>query len=115
MKRMVTKEQSFCDACSKESPGYYSCDECKTDFCYECAETSTVKYSHGVGFSGSGDGMYCRPCDKALLERGDAKHRAYLMIKSLRDEETGWYERFKKRVSDAEAHLAALSKARPPR
>ncbi len=109
MKKQVTVEKSFCDVCGKEASGYTNCDCCGKELCYECGNTELKEYKHAVHFSGSGDGSYCHECDAQLRGNGDKKHAAYRKIEALRNEESGWHEDSKKRMTAAESELSGLS------
>jgi hypothetical protein len=108
LKKQVTIEKEFCDICGKEASGYTNCDNCGKELCYECGKTELKEYNHAVHFQGSGDGKYCHDCDAKLLANGDKKHAAYRKIAALRNEESGWYEDFKKRSAAAETELSDL-------
>ena len=108
MKKLVQIEQSFCDVCNNESPGYYNCILCKKSFCYECSKTETKEYKHAVHFAGSGDGRYCFACDEQAKKNGDKLHMAYRQIEALRYEEAGFWNDFKKRTDEAEENLKKL-------
>jgi len=107
MKKIVQKEVSICDHCGKEE---YTepCLRCGIEHCWECRETQGIEYRHSVHFQGTGDGYYCRACDKYLKEHKDILHSAYLAIKKLKNEEKEFYDDFKKRVDEAEEHLQYL-------
>jgi len=108
MKKEVMVEKTFCDVCGKEASGYQKCMSCGKDLCYDCYKTSAVGYTHGVHFGGSGDGIYCLECDEKLLKSGDKLHAAYRVIKSLRNEVSGFYADFEKRAKEAEERLGGL-------
>ena len=112
MKTTVTIEQHICDFC-KENDAYKwnACLRCGKDICYDCAKTEAKEYSHGVYFSGSGDGRYCNECDTILTEtRADPLHNAYKVIKTLRAEQEVWYKDFKQRSDAAENRIKELQK-----
>lgn len=107
MRKIVEKEVTFCDFCGAEN--YVEpCLKCGKEACWECKKKPEVgvEYSHAVYFCGGGDGFYCRPCDLALSEsQADAKHNAYVAIRSLRDELKGWQVSFEKRQKIAEEQV----------
>lgn len=79
---------TFCDWCNALVGEYsgYSCHTCGKDACYDCAKKQTVEYSHGVYCSGSGDGRYCKECDKKHLQSGrDAVWNAFQRVKRARE------------------------------
>ena len=106
--KQVTKETKVCDVCASDKNVWTTCLICGRDYCYNCRKDHTVTYPEGVHFSGR-DGDYCLSCDTNLLKSGtDRLHTAYLKVKQLRAEETGWYQDFKTRVDAAEKKLKEL-------
>lgn len=111
----IKKEVDYyrCDGCSKEESFIDRCLACGREFCFKCAQVEMIKYNHGVHFQGSGDGYYCLACDEQLptlsMHPSHKLHRAYLVIKNLRQEEELWYAHFDKRTKYAEGCLKALS------
>jgi len=108
MKKQITVEQSFCDVCGKEATGHDNCDVCGKEFCRECIDAETIRYSHGVHCSGSGDGVYCHECDQKMRNNGDKLHTAYRKIAALRNELLGWSQDFDKRKKQAESEVSDL-------
>lgn len=108
MKKTELKESTYCDHCGKEN--YVTeCMRCGTEHCYECRKTEGKEYSHGVHFSGSGDGYYCSKCDAELMKSGgDERHTAYRAIASLRLEAEAWGTDFQRRQKAAEARVEEL-------
>lgn len=112
MKKIVEREITVCDCCGEEAPfAAYHCGSCGTEHCYKCADREGVRYPHAVHVSGSGDGYYCRDCDKKLLGK-DELHNAYRAIKALRDESEGYWSEFKKRQAKAEKAVEDAAEAR---
>jgi hypothetical protein len=111
MKRQVTVEQEICDICERNQ-AWHHCLGCGKAICYDCAKTAAVEYPHAVSFSGSDDGRYCTPCDQRLAKGGDELHAAYQTIRSLRNEQAGWYASFRDRSEAAEAVVKRLITAR---
>jgi len=119
MKKTELKEVTCCDHCGKETY-VTACMCCGTEHCWECRKTEGKEYSHGVNFSGSGDGYYCSGCDAALTKSGgDERHAAYRAVASLRHEADAWGTDFQRRQKAAEARVEALRHNnlgnRPPR
>lgn len=109
MKKQKMKDVSICDKCQKEVDWASSCMKCGKDFCYECRKAGCAEYPHGVHFSGSGDGLYCNPCDQTLRADGtDKRHSAYLKIQALRKEEARFYEDFKRRADAAAEEIRSM-------
>ena len=107
--KQITKETKVCDVCGTDEHVYTACVRCGRDYCYECSKSHVVQYHHGVHFSGSGDGDYCLVCDCILAKSGkDKLHTAYLKIRQLRAEESGWYADFKIRGDAAEEEIRKL-------
>lgn len=108
MKKNVSKEVSFCDRCGKEA--YVEvCLCCGVEHCWECRKGQGVEYTHAIGFSGSGDGYYCKTCDNKLsASNSDPLHNAYSAIADLRSESKLWYLDFKTRSDHAEQVLKQL-------
>ena len=108
MKKMELKETTYCDHCGKETY-VTACMRCGTEHCWECRKTEGKEYSHGVHFSGSGDGYYCSKCDEELAQSGgDDRHAAYREIAALRNEAEVWGADFQRRQKAAEARLEAI-------
>lgn len=109
MRKIVSKEVTICDNCGKE--GYVeTCLRCGVEYCWKCRKDLGVEYSHGVDFSGSGDGYYCASCDVYLRQHGgDSLHLAYLEIQKLKREASGFYADFKIRQDEAEAKIKQLN------
>ncbi len=105
MKVTKTVQLNICDICKTEEC-HYQCNGCKMDICYECQETHSVRYNVGVYHGGSGDAIYCRPCDVKL--QSDKLHLAYQKIKDLRNESDVFYKSFEIRKIDAEGILKEL-------
>lgn len=112
MKKAEQVENVYCDFCEKRPAPYSQCLGCGKDICYECKKLYAQEYSHGVNVGGSGDGVYCNECDLRLRKTGDKLHEAYLAIRSLRDEQAGFYESLRSRQTLAEAKLASLQPKR---
>ena len=110
MKQTVQKEVVICDSCGTQESYCSRCRNCGKDHCYNCQKTSGVSYSHGVHFSGSGDGYYCLQCDRSLRATGDnSLHSAYLAIQALRAEERRWAEDFRVRQVAVEEEVKRLA------
>ena len=108
MKKTELKEVTCCDHCGKETY-VTACMGCGIEHCWECRKTEGKEYSHGVNFSGSGDGYYCSKCDAALAKNGDdERHTAYRAVASLRLEAEAWGADFQRRQKAAEARIEAL-------
>jgi len=111
MKKSITKEVVCCDKCGEEVGYSNPCMECGIEMCYDCRKIHGVEYNHAVHFSGSNDGLYCKPCDVKLTKSAnDKRHNAYLAVKSLRDELKEWSDKFKKRQNAAEDLVRSFSK-----
>lgn len=67
---METHVRDECGATDSYMP---SCLGCGREFCYECRKIKTIDYQHGVFVCGSGDGIYCKPCDLKMSEQGATK------------------------------------------
>lgn len=107
MKRLTEVELTFCDACGKQS-WVTTCLACHADHCWECEKVLGVLYQHGVYASGSGDGYYCAACDARLTREGtDPQHRAYRVVRALKDEAKAWGADFERRTKIAEARVQA--------
>ena len=104
MKKNVEIEKYFCDFCGKESYQWQTCLGCNDNVCHDCG----IEYPHGVYASGSGDGLYCLPCDRILRSNGDKLHAAYRKITSLRNEIEGFEQDFRKREEEAGKELKRL-------
>jgi hypothetical protein len=115
MKKSKVVETAVCDSCGKDEGYACACLHCNKDFCYECRKAKSVDYPHGVYFSGSGDGLYCKPCDQALKASGaNRRHTAYLQVRALRNESERFYADFKARSEAAEAEVKrAIEKETP--
>lgn len=111
MRKTVQKEVAYCDKCGAECEfGITDCLRCGVGHCYECSKTEGKRYSHGVNFSGSGDGYYCRACDVDLTKiGGDKRHAAYRAVESLQLERNAWATDFQRRKEVAEAAVKALA------
>ena len=108
MKQIREIEVYECDICERKAHSWNKCLLCGIDLCYDCIKSKAKQYNHSVNFSGSGDGIYCLPCDNKARKTDDPLHSAYLLIEGLRNEESGWCEDFKKRSKKAEATLQTL-------
>lgn len=109
MKVTTTVEQLVCDICKKnEAYTWDNCIGCGKAFCHVCAKTHAKKYTHGVHFSGGGDGVYCLECDAKLREGKDPLHAAFVAIDLLKREGSEWYASFDLRRKAAEARLKSL-------
>lgn len=109
MKKIVQREVHACDVCGAEHDWPQVCMKCGKELCYNCRDKEGVTYECAVFHSGSGDGFYCKPCDKELTKsRSDKKHNAYRCIQSLRDEQEGWSTDFRKRTKVAEELVQSL-------
>lgn len=108
MKKTISKDVHFCDSCTKELDYPTKCMGCSNEYCYECRKTKCVDYPHGVYFSGTGDGLYCKPCDDRLGQIGDKRILAYRKIQTLRKESEAWGEDFNHRKNEAESELLNL-------
>lgn len=87
MKKTVTREVEFCDApgCNAEVSYMTPCMKCGIVFCYEHSESMMVSFPHGVHFSGSGDGRFCKKCAAELDDDGDDPlFESYKRIADLR-------------------------------
>lgn len=108
MKKTISKEVSFCDQCGKETY-VAACQCCGVDHCWECRKEYGTEYTHAVCVSGSGDGYYCKMCDRKLSNSGsDPLHNAYSEIASLRKESNLWNSDFRIRSTHAEEFLKRL-------
>lgn len=107
MTRVMVDSYS-CDSCGDDCGAYSSgtCLGCGKVYCYDCRKTKAVKYSHAVYFEGSGDGLYCNPCNLSMA--GNTIHSAYLEIASLKAELKRWGDDFKRRSDVAEKALRDL-------
>jgi hypothetical protein len=101
-KKQLTKDVEVCDVCGTDKMVFSHCNNCSKDYCYECAKTHAVTYSHGVYCGGSGDACYCNACRNELLKKGDVRLLAYLKIQDLRAEAKRWSEDFNMRQEHAE-------------
>lgn len=110
LKKTEQIENVYCDFCEKNPAPYSECMGCGKAICYECRKTNAQEYNHGVNVGGSGDGVYCNECDMRLRKTGDKLHAAYLAIRSLQNEQRGFYENFQMRSKTAEAVLAKLQR-----
>lgn len=108
MKKIIEKEVQICDCCGKET--YCdSCLRCGLEHCWECRKECGVEYTHGVHFSGSGDGYYCTICNDELAKQGpDNLYNCYVKIANLKKESKEWYLDFHARSDKAEARLKQL-------
>ena len=86
MKKIVSKEVSFCDKCGKEI--YITkCNNCDKEHCWECRKTEGIEYSYSVHSGGGDDGYYCKLCDTELRKtKTDELHNSYLTIQKLQNE-----------------------------
>lgn len=110
MKKAVQVEVAVCDFCGTEqSWGCDACLRCGKHICYECKKTKAVEYTHGVHFSGSGDGAYCVTCNAAMEANPDQLFTAYQRIAALKAEARRFQHDFEARREAAEV---ALKKAR---
>lgn len=114
MKKTVTKETIVCDSCGKDCGSWasYQCLGCRKHYCYECGQNAVVKYSHGVYFSGSGDGEYCKECDRKALANGDELHAAYLKIQSIREGMAATSKEWDSKREEAESNLKRIQESR---
>jgi hypothetical protein len=104
VKTTLTVQGHVCDSCGKQAPYVQTCLKCGAEHCHLCDDTQGVRYSHGVHFGGSGDGYYCKPCDRELLKNGaDELHTAFVLVESLRQEEKRFSKDFRRRADEAEA------------
>jgi hypothetical protein len=109
MKKAMEKEVSFCDKCGKEDEYLTKCLSCGEEYCYECRTKHLKEYAHGIHVAGSGDGYYCKKCDKKLAEsKEEPLHNAYVTIQDLKKEEEQWYANFRKRCTIAENNVQKL-------
>lgn len=108
MKKIVSKETSFCDKCGKET--YVTkCNNCDKEHCWECRKIEGIEYTHSVHCSGSGDGYYCNLCDAELRKaKTDELHNSYLTIQRLRDESENFYKDWNNRVKLADEKAKEL-------
>ena len=108
MRKIVEKEITLCDSCEKESY-LESCLRCGVEHCYDCKKLKGIEYTHGVRFSGTGDGYYCNECDSILFTKEHSElHSAYVRIKNLKTESRLFYADFDKRANTAEQTLSQL-------
>ena len=109
MKKNFYIEKIICDSCGAVENYSNPCLYCGIDHCYECKGTHGKEYTHGVNFSGYGDGYYCDECDKKLSEsKEDSLHQAYRKIAALKKEANSFYRGFKIREEKAERELKNL-------
>jgi len=104
---------TLCDSCGEVGTfALSSCDECKKNFCFECAYTRKLlkEYAHSVSCSGSGDAHYFIECDARLMREGNERQAKYLTIERLRRESDAWWHDYKKRAADAERAIQEMRK-----
>jgi len=99
---------TLCDNCGNDVGYANPCLRCAKVYCYECAKTKVVNYTHAVNLSGSGDGRYCLPCDTFLMDHPEPLHTAYLRIANLRSSQKRMYEEWEALSKKAEVELKAL-------
>ena len=112
MKKTITKEVEVCDFCGSED-AYYKCLECGVYMCSGCLDEKGVEYKHAVHFSGTGDGTYCKPCDKKLSQSGDdLLHFDYVILSELVIEYNNFMRRLAVKKDGIEKEIEALYKER---
>jgi hypothetical protein len=107
MKKKIEKEITICDVCQIQEcdPEDDQCLLCGKVYCYECAKTHCVYYSHSVYGGGIGDGLYCLECDRLAYETGDKLHSLYRKIRNMKTEREDFLKDFRKRSDKAESEL----------
>lgn len=108
MKVTKTIEVNICDVCKEKEAYSPPCSGCGKDFCYDCRKTHAVEYPCGVYHTGSGDRLYCIPCDAEA--KHNPLHIAYAALKSLRNENEEYSKSFEMRRKNVEAELKRLLK-----
>ena len=111
MKKLVTKESTFCDKCGKNSH-VTTCIICGKEYCWDCSKSMGEEFKAGVHWSGSGDGYFCNECLSKPDIHNTAILCAYMKIRALRQEESSWYKGFNERVNIAEDELKILRKGK---
>lgn len=110
MKRAKTVTVTVCDGCGADCDNPTPCLRCDKNFCYGCRSTKASEYRRSVHCSGTGDGLYCYPCETALMKVPTPVFVAYLTIKRLQAESEYFYRDFETRAKEAEAILKRLQK-----
>lgn len=100
-------EVRVCDFCKSSDQCYQKCACCGKDVCYDCRKKVGIEYEHSTSCSGSGDGFYCHDCDQ---KDKSELHSAFVLIRSLRLEWTGFYADYRRRSEEVEKRLAQLQR-----
>lgn len=112
MTREKTITVTVCNNCGDDISYPEPCLQCGKNYCHDCSKSMVVDYSHGVYVCGSGDGRYCKTCDRRLREAEGSEplHAAYIAIEDLKREQLQWGKSFEERRKNAEAHLASFAR-----
>ncbi len=112
MIKTILKEVHCCDKCGKDEHYISKCDNCHSEYCWNCRVGNIVAFPHSIYCEGSGDGSYCTHCVDELKRQKDPRLMAYLAIQDLRGEMKRDADKFKARVDATEAEVKRHNKNR---
>lgn len=112
MKTMKRVTVTVCDFCGKSHEFMQQCHTCGKDACFSCQKDHMASYAHEVYCSGSGDGHYCRSCDKKHRDSGkDNVWNAFKNIQNLRVLIQKTHEDLKAKAESAKRDLERVKKS----
>lgn len=109
MKKMI--EIEVCDN-HNDDKMWYHCRICNKNLCYKCFdECLAKKYNHGMGTSGTMDGIYCSECLNNYDRFSDKESTLlywYMNMIALKEEEKWFLKSFEEKVKANEDNIKTL-------